>query len=315
MHRRPRVIQRPGSVFPAISVTLLAAAPDREASAQTINPSAAEFVASSDHNAVLSDGTAALTRYDLEFYNVGAGSPFQVASLGKPTPGTGGVISVVLSSVLTSLPSPGLVYEARVAAIGPGGASRSAASNTFSFVSPCSFSITPTSQTIAPGGGAGSVTVAAGAGCAWTAVSNAGWMSITAGGSGNGDGTVTYSVSADVTASSRTGTLTVAGQTVTVAQAACSFAVSPTTVNLPAGGGTGSITLTATAGCPWTATSSATWLSVTSGTNGTGSRTIAFSATATASARTATLTVAGRSVTLSQGAAPAAPSNLRITSS
>ena len=30
-----------------------------------------------------------VTRYDLEFYISGATSPFQVVSLGKPTPGTG----------------------------------------------------------------------------------------------------------------------------------------------------------------------------------------------------------------------------------
>ena len=43
----------------------------------------------------------------------------------------------------------------------------------------------------------GSVTVTAGAGCAWTATSNAAWISITAGGSGTGNGTVSYSVAAN----------------------------------------------------------------------------------------------------------------------
>ena len=37
-------------------------------------------------NAILAGGTPARTRYDLEFYNVGAASPFQLASLGKPSP-------------------------------------------------------------------------------------------------------------------------------------------------------------------------------------------------------------------------------------
>jgi BACON domain-containing protein len=284
-----------------------------DASAQVVNPTIAEFNASPDHSAILPGGAAALTRYDLEFYNVGAASPFQTASLGKPTPGTGGLISVLLTSVLTSLPSPGIVYEARVAAVGPGGVSRSTVSNTFSFSSPCSFSISPTTQTIAPAGGTSSVSVTAGTGCAWTAVSNAAWISITAGGSGTGNGTVNYSVTADVTGSNRTGTLTVAGRTLTVSQNACSFAVSPTSVNLSSGGGTGTITVTATAGCPWTATSSATtWLTITNGAAGTGPGTVTFSATATTSARSATLTIAGQGVTVAQGATLAPPSNVRI---
>jgi hypothetical protein len=113
-------------------LTLSIAALHQEASAQTVDPATAEFAASADHNAILSNGTPALTRYDLEFYNVGAASPFQVASLGKPSPGAGGIIRVALTSVLTSLPSPGIVYEARVAAVGPGGVGRSTPSNTFS---------------------------------------------------------------------------------------------------------------------------------------------------------------------------------------
>jgi hypothetical protein len=295
-------------------ILLLTAASPRDARAQTVNPTAAEFNASADHDAMLPTGGAALTRYDLEFYNAGAASPFQTVSLGKPTPGTGGVIRVVLTSVLTSLPSPGIVYEARVAAVGPGGAGRSVASNTFSFTStsPCSYSISLTNQTIAPGGGTGSVAVTAGGGCGWTAVSNVSWISITAGNTGTGNGTVGYSVTADATASNRSGTLTVAGRTLTVSQSACSYAVSPTNVSLSAGGGTGVVTVTTTAGCPWTATRSATWLTITSAASGSGSRTVSFSAAASSSSRTASLTVAGRTVTVSQGSAPAAPSNLRV---
>lgn len=280
--------------------------------AQTVNPTAAEFLASADHSATLPDGSPAVVRYDLEFYLVGAASPFQIASLGKPTPGTGGLIRVLLTSVLTSFPSPGIVYEARVSAVGPGGSARSAPSNTFMFNSPCSFSMTPTSQTIAPGGGTSSGAVTTGAGCAWGAVSNAAWISITAGASGSGSGTVSYSVSANLTGANRTGTLTVAGQTLTVSQNACVFSVSPTSVSLPGGGGTGTIAVTATAGCPWTATSGATWLTITNGATGTGPGTVAYSATVASTPRSTTLSIAGRSVPVSQTAPPASPTNLHF---
>src|SRR5436190_1579149 len=83
----------------------------------------------------------------------------------------------------------------------------------------CTFSINPTSASQPAGGGTGSVSVTAAAGCNWTAVSNATFITITSGSSGSGNGTVNYSVAAN-SGSSRSGTLTIAGQTFTVTQAA-----------------------------------------------------------------------------------------------
>ncbi len=83
----------------------------------------------------------------------------------------------------------------------------------------CSYSINPTSASQPAAGGTGSVTVTAGVGCAWTAVSNATFITVTSGSSGSGNGTVNYSVAAN-SGSSRTGTMTIAGQTFTVTQAA-----------------------------------------------------------------------------------------------
>jgi Zn-dependent metalloprotease len=83
----------------------------------------------------------------------------------------------------------------------------------------CTYSISPTSSSLAAGGGTASVSVTAGAGCAWTAVSNATFITITSGSSGSGNGTVNYSVAANTGTSSRTGTMTIAGITFTVTQA------------------------------------------------------------------------------------------------
>lgn len=74
----------------------------------------------------------------------------------------------------------------------------------------CSYSISPDSRTIVAGGGNSSVGVTAGAGCSWTATSNAPWLTITSGGSGNGSGTVNYSV-AQNTGQQRSGSVTVSG--------------------------------------------------------------------------------------------------------
>jgi len=85
--------------------------------------------------------------------------------------------------------------------------------------SPCVYSITPTSQNFGAAGGSGSVNVTAGTGCPWTAVSNAGWIRVTAGTPGTGSGTVSYSVEQYTgKPRTRTGTMIIAGQTFTVKQ-------------------------------------------------------------------------------------------------
>ena len=55
------------------------------------------------------------------------------------------------------------------------------------------------------------------AGCAWTAVSQAPWITITAGASGTGNGRVGLTITAN-TGLARTGTVTIGSQTFTVTQ-------------------------------------------------------------------------------------------------
>jgi Viral BACON domain len=90
----------------------------------------------------------------------------------------------------------------------------------------------------------------------------------------------------------------------------CSYSISPTTASVGSGLVTGSVSVTAPAGCSWTATSNAGWISITSGASGGGNGTVAYSAQAnTGSARTGTLAIAGATFTLTQQAA----SNLPLT--
>jgi hypothetical protein len=51
---------------------------------------------------------------------------------------------------------------------------------------PCSYSISSNSQNFSGSGGAGSVGVTTGVGCAWTASGNPSWITITSGASGSG---------------------------------------------------------------------------------------------------------------------------------
>jgi hypothetical protein len=70
-------------------------------------------------------------------------------------------------------------------------------------------------------GGNFSVSVAAPAGCSWTAATGDSWITINSGASGAGDGTISYSVPLNNVATARTGTITIAGKTFTVTQTAC----------------------------------------------------------------------------------------------
>ncbi|MBI1760580.1 MAG: BACON domain-containing protein [Acidobacteria bacterium] len=78
--------------------------------------------------------------------------------------------------------------------------------------------ISPTTQSFTATGGSGSVAVTAQGGCTWTATSNAGFLTITAGSSGAGNGTVSFSVAPNTSQNARTGTLSVGGQSFTVTQ-------------------------------------------------------------------------------------------------
>jgi hypothetical protein len=60
--------------------------------------------------------------------------------------------------------------------------------------------------------------VVTGSGCAWTATSQASWITITGASSGSGDAQVRIAVAPTLAVNGRTGTLSIAGQTVTVNQ-------------------------------------------------------------------------------------------------
>ncbi len=109
----------------------------------------------------------------------------------------------------------------------------------------CTWALASPSTSVSSGVNVGTVGVTSP--CAWTAVSNVGWVTITSGASGSGNGSVGYSVAANVGVGARTGTLTIATQTFTVNQAGtvsppfCALVANPAVVVSG-----GSSTLTAT---------------------------------------------------------------------
>jgi hypothetical protein len=169
--------------------------------------------------------------------------------------------------------------------------------------SACMYSLSRGSDSVTSSDGAASVNVSTMSTCAWTAVSNAPWISVVSGASGVGNGSVQYGYMGN-TGGLRTGTLTIAGLTFTVTQAACVYSLTRYADNAGPGDGVGNIGVTTTPTCTWTAVSNVPWITVASGTR-TGSGSVDYHHLAnTGGPRTGTLTIAGFTVTVTQPQAP-----------
>ena len=58
---------------------------------------------------------------------------------------------------------------------------------------------------------------------------------------------------------------------------ACAYTVSPTSGSFSSSGGTGTVSVASSAGCSWNAVSNSSWITITSGSSGTGSGTVYYS--------------------------------------
>jgi hypothetical protein len=89
----------------------------------------------------------------------------------------------------------------------------------------------------------------------------------------------------------------------------CSFTLSASSQSFAAAGGTGSVSVTAPSTCGWTASSPVSWISVNAGTTGTGSGSVAYSVASNSAttSRTASLSIAGLTYTVTQAPGADAP--------
>jgi hypothetical protein len=78
------------------------------------------------------------------------------------------------------------------------------------------------------------------------------------------------------------------------------FALSAASQFFPMVGGSGSVNVITDAACSWTAASHDSFITITSGSNGTGNGTVNFTVSATSTPRTGTLTIAGLTFTINQ---------------
>ena len=178
----------------------------------------------------------------------------------------------------------------------------------------CTYSIAPTNSSIPASGGTGSLTVTAGTGCSWSAVSNASWAAITTGATGIGSGSVSFTAAANPSPLPRSGTITVTGSagfvlTFAINEAgatSCTFALSPTSYFAVSDGDAATVSVTTQPGCVWTATSNRAWIQITTGGSGTGSGTFSFTVdpNSRTRSRSGAITVADQLFNLTQDGVP-----------
>jgi hypothetical protein len=175
---------------------------------------------------------------------------------------------------------------------------------------PCRFSVSPAAVNAGAEGGSAAIAVtASSSACGWTAETREGWIHLGSA-SGRGSGSVTLQIDANA-GEPRGGAVVIGGETVTVTQgaaapappAACTYAISPASLSFAAAGGSGTFNVTAGATCVWTAVSNANWISIVGTPGGTGNGAVELRVAAnTGVSRTATVTVAGQTSTVTQAA-------------
>jgi hypothetical protein len=167
----------------------------------------------------------------------------------------------------------------------------------------CTYTFNPSSVTVTSGATSGSFTVTPSDACSWTPTSSASWLTIS--GSGVGPGVVTYNVQANTTGATRFATVRVGIAVFNVTQLApCDYSISPTSVALGNGASNGSVSVSTGIGCPWTASSPVSWVTITGNSSGTGPGSVTYSVASNSSnqSRSATLNIAGDTFTVNQSA-------------
>ena len=119
----------------------------------------------------------------------------------------------------------------------------------------CAVALAVPTSPVGSGGDATTIGVTTQPECAWSASSDAGWITGLTPSSGQGSAQLQMQVAANPSGTARQGDIIVNGERGRIRQdaAPCAFELSATDQTIPAAGGTGRITVTAVAGCAWSA--------------------------------------------------------------
>jgi hypothetical protein len=206
----------------------------------------------------------------------------------------------------------------------------------------CPWNVSPSEVVMGPAGGDGSVRLSTEDFCSWVVTSRESWVAVASASNGKGSADIILRFARN-DGPERTANVEVPGGTVSVRQREgtlppvvppppvvtpppvvvpppdvppppppptppppCTFQVAPTEFNdVLFSGSPLQVDVTTQAGCMWSAASNATWVTISSGTNGTGSGRVELSvAENTGAARSGTLVIAGQTVTVNQQSRP-----------
>ena len=156
---------------------------------------------------------------------------------------------------------------------------------------PCSPTISPTAATENGAAGIDHFGVTAPVGCAWTATTSDNWLALISGATGTASSSTfsNFSFTANPNSTPRTATINVKGSgatgagpaalTVTQLGTPCAATITPAlSVFVPAAATSGNLGVNFTAtDCPWSAISTAAWITITSGATGTGNGSVGYS--------------------------------------
>jgi hypothetical protein len=165
--------------------------------------------------------------------------------------------------------------------------------------------LSPTSGTTNLNGSTGSVSVTVDAGVAWSAVSNAEWVTVSPA-SGTSSGTVTYTVAPYAGVTNRTTSLTIAGKTFALTQTGTDVNISPKSVEKAYSSDIIQVSVSALATTTWNVTPNASWISVVDPGNKFGDSTITLAVSTNPSYldRTGTVTIGSATFTIRQAGTP-----------
>ena len=173
----------------------------------------------------------------------------------------------------------------------------------------CQLTLAPPPNIVAAGG-TGVVAVTAQPECAWTVSTQASWISNVSPQSGQGDGQVEFVAAANTVPAMREGEIVINDDRVRVSQEAAQgqYGIDPEGRTMASGAAEASIAVSTHGDCRWTARSTAEWITITAGVDGSGNGTVRYRVASNGgAARTGTVTIGDRTHTVTQQNAAAEP--------
>ncbi len=172
---------------------------------------------------------------------------------------------------------------------------------------PCTTTLSSTSTNFSFGAQTGTVAVSTPAACGWNVSTTNSWIGLATNRFTN-SAIVTFTVASNATGLTRVGYILIEDQVFTVTQSGvpCVYTISPTNTTRPSSSTTNIVSITAAAGCDWSGSSSAGWITMLPGTNSSGNGTLTYIVNSNPSslARTGTVTIAGQKLTVVQFGVP-----------